>query len=311
VARTLLALLLMTAAAADAQSRDALQALDDCLARLDTGLDVGYAHIAARCPDLTPALAASPWAPWLPADWSRPDNQLSAAGLTELRTLLARATQPATARPSPPRTERLAAVLAAVTHRNEARDSWWLRFKEWLRQILAPQGRGDQGWLSRWLTRIRLSTAASELIAWGALALVVTLAAAILINELRIAGLGRSPATRRLAGESRRGVPLLTVEEIDRAAPRRQPGLLLEFIAQRLADQGRLPPARALTARELGRRARLPDESGRGRLAELVTVCERLRFSAEEVGAESLAAALHSGRQLLAMLDAAPAAQPA
>lgn len=311
MARTLLALLLMAAAAAGAQPRDALQALDDCLGRLDTELDVDYAHIAARCPDLTPALTASRWAPWLPADWRRPDNQLSAAGLTELRTLLARAAQPATARPSPPRTERVAAVLAAVTRNNEARDSWWMQFKDWLRRILAPRGPGDQGWLARWLARIRLSAAASELIVWAALALVVALAAGIVINELRVAVRGRAPGTRALAGEGRRGVPLLTLEQIDRAAPGRQPALLLELIAQRLADQGRLPPARALTARELGRRARLPDEVGRGRLAELVTVCERLRFSAEEVGVQSLAAALRSGRQLLVMLDAAPAAQPA
>jgi hypothetical protein len=311
VARTLLALLLMAAAVACAQARDALQAIDDCVARLDTGLDVGYARIAERCPDLKTALTQSPWAPWLPADWSRPDNELSAAGLTELRTLLVRAARPDVARPSRPRVEHLAAVLAAVTRSDAARDSWWLRFKQWLRGILAPQAPGNDGGLRRWLERINLSSAASELIVGVALALVVALAAGIVLNELRIAGfLGqRERVRRRLAPDPWRGRPCATLEEIERAAPGRQPGLLLELIAQRLAEQDRLPPARALTARELGQRASLPDEVGRGRLAELVAVCERVRFSAEEVSAGSIAAALRSGRLLLAMLAAAPAAR--
>jgi hypothetical protein len=74
----------------------------------------------------------------------------------------------------------------------------------------------------------------------------------------------------------------------------------------RLAAGGRLPPARALTARELERRARLPGEVARARLVELVGVCERVRFSAERVSAASRAAALQSGRLLLASLEGAP-----
>ena len=66
--RALLALLLAAALPPCAQARDALEAIDDCVARLDTELDVGYARIAARCPDLTAALAESSFAPWLPAD---------------------------------------------------------------------------------------------------------------------------------------------------------------------------------------------------------------------------------------------------
>src|SRR5262249_14392090 len=46
VTRTLIALLLAAALAAGAQARAPLQVLDDCVARLDSELDVGYAHIA-------------------------------------------------------------------------------------------------------------------------------------------------------------------------------------------------------------------------------------------------------------------------
>jgi hypothetical protein len=314
VKHVLLALLLLAAAPPCARARDAVQAIDECVARLDTALDVGYARIAERCPELTPALSQSRWAPWLPADWQRPNNQLSATGLTELRALLVRATAPSVAARAPPRTERVAAVLAAATHSDANEGNWWLRFKDWLHRILASRTQADSGWLSRLLAEINLSGGTVQLIGWGAFALVVALAGGILLNELRIAGVlgrgaGRASGAAAPAARSRQG---LTLTEIDRAAPDEQPALLLELIAMRLAAQERLPPARALTARELGRRARLPDESARVYLTELVNVCERVRFSGQRVAGASLAAALRSGRALLAALDASPCApQPA
>jgi hypothetical protein len=314
VARALLAPLLAAALLPCAQARDALQAIDDCVARLDSDLDVGYARVAARCPELTPALGESSFAAWLPADWKRPDNQLSAAGLSELRAQLARESARGEAPRPQPRTERVAAVLAAVTHGADAGSvSWWQRFKDWLRRILATRAEADSGGLSRWLAGIELSTATTQLITWAALAAAVALAAGILINELRIAGILRARTTRPQpgGGEFARGGSAATLEQLASTAPEQQPALLLELIAVRLAALQRLPPARALTARELEREARLPEESARARLVELVTVCERVRFSDEPVSAASLAAAVRGGRALLGTLAGAPLAAPA
>jgi hypothetical protein len=313
VAHALLALLLAAALVPCAQARDALEAIDDCVARLDTELDVGYARIAARCPDLSAALGESSFAPWLPADWKRPDNQLSAAGLSELRAQLARESARGERRPAL-RTEHVAAVLASVTHGGDAGGrSWWQRFKDWLRGILTTRAQADSGWLRRWLAGIRLSTATTQLITWAAFAVVVALAAGIVINELRIAGVLRGRATQPQphGADVPRGGSAPALAEIERAVPEQQPALLLELIAARLAAQQRLPPARALTGRELEREARLPEESARARLVELVTVCERVRFSGERVSAASLAAAVRGGRVLLAALDAAPLAERA
>ena len=315
MARALLALLLAAALLPCAQAHDALAVIDDCVARLDSELDVGYARIAARCPDLPAALAESSFAPWLPADWKRPDNQLSAAGLSELRAQLAREGGRSETRRPPPHTERVATVLAAVTHGADAGHiSWWQRFKDWLRSILTTRAQTDSGWLRRWLAGIEVSKATTELVTWVALAVVVALAAAIVINELRIAGVLRGHTTRSQSrgGDFARGESAATLEQLERAAPEQQPALLLELIAVRLAALQRLPPARALTARELERAARLPGESGRARLAELVTVCERVRFSGREVSAASLAAAVRGGRELLgALAGASLAAQAA
>ena len=310
MARALLALLLAAALVPCAQARAALEAIDDCVARLDTELDVGYARIAARCPDLTAALGASSFAPWLPADWKRPDNQLSAAGLSELRAQLVREGGRGDNRRPAPRSERVASVLASVTHGDAASIGWWQRFKDWLRRILTTRAQTDSGWLRRWLAGIELSTSTTQLITWTAVAVVVALAAGIVINELRIAGVLRSRTTRSQprAGDSHHGGAAAALEDIERASPEQQPALLLELIAARLAALQRLPPARALTGRELEREARLPEESGRSRLVELVAVCERVRFSGEPVSAVNLAAAVRGGRALLATLTDAPLA---
>ena len=310
--RALLALLLAAALPPCAQARDALEAIDDCVARLDTELDVGYARIAARCPDLTAALAESSFAPWLPGDWKRPDNQLSAAGLSELRAQLVRESGGGDNRRPAPRSERVASVLASVTHGDAASIGWWQRFKDWLRRILTTRAQTDSGWLRRWLAGIELSRSATRLITWASFAIVVALAAGIVTNELRIAGVlrGRRARSQARSADVSRGGSAAALEEIERAAPEQQPALLLELITARLAALRRLPPARALTARELERQARLPEESGRARLAELVTVCERVRFSGAAVSSASLTAAVRGGRALLAALATAPLALP-
>jgi hypothetical protein len=163
----------------------------------------------------------------------------------------------------------------------------------------------------RWFASIDLSRNVAEIITWTALALIVALALMILLNELRIAGVlkGREPPTRGQASASAR--EQMSLEEIERAETSQRPGLLLNLIATRLAEEDRLPPARAFTARELTLRARLPDKIARQQLAELASVCERVRFSGASVPEQSVAAALRSGRGLLASLDAAVAAAPA
>jgi hypothetical protein len=305
MSRWLLALVLAAAGLPDAKAHDALGAIDACLRQLDRGLDVGYRRIAARCPDLTPSLMQSQWAAWLPRDWSQPENLLSADGLTELRALLTR--EPIWAPDGrAPRVARVAAVLATLTQADQPRGGWWARFRQWLREALTPPPqRADQGWLRRMIAEAGLSQAVWEGIAWGALLLVIALAGAVVVNELRVAGLlkggHRAPGSARAAPRLPAAV---TLRDLEHASPLRQPTLLLELITTRLAQQDRLPPARALTVHELTRAARLPEESDRERLRELAAACERVRFSDREPAPQTLAAALARGRELLAALEA-------
>jgi hypothetical protein len=305
--RCLLALLLTVCGTAPVAAADnVIAVIDGCIHRLDPAVDVGYAHIAERCPDLASTLTSSRYAAWLPPDWNKPENELSVGGLVELRRLLSHSELPPTVRA--PRVARLAGVLNELHRNDTGQGSFWARFKQWLREIFMPQpGAEDQGWLERLIGGLDLSQTVLRASVWGAVFLVLLLAGAVIVNELRVAGWWRSGPRRRRhepggAGVGR-GAPSL--DDVERARADVQPHLLLQLIIRRLTEQKRLPPARALTLSELERAARLSDERDRERLAALTAACERARF-AEHVGAPLLMAALARGRELLGSLETPP-----
>src|SRR5215467_12922081 len=185
--RALLALLLALAAA-PAPAREAVSALDACIAQLAPGLEAGYERIAARCPDLAAALAQSPWAAWLPRGWDEAGNNLSAASLRELRTLIVRESRrgPGADVPQP---SHVAAVLAALAPAPRNARTWWERFTGWLREMLSVRETSTSpGWLARVLDAFKSRPAFVRMLSLSALALVGLLAAAIVVSELRCAG---------------------------------------------------------------------------------------------------------------------------
>jgi hypothetical protein len=304
--RALLTVLLL-AAALPCLARDAVQAIDQCLGKLDPAVDVGYARIAERCPDLTAALSGTAW---LPADWRRGDNQLSASGLADLRVLLVRESTRQPARAVNPSTEALRGVLAALTQESHTNEGWWSRFKQWLHRVMSTQQQADRAWLVRWLQGLELSQGWTALLSWGALAAVIVLCLWILAQELRAAGVFAARAPRHTAPASRHQTAGASPADSAVVAGREQPALLLQLIATVMAARALLPPARALTARELAQRAQLADPAARAQLLQLVEVCERIRFADEDVGEKARALALAGGRALLASIGAAAAGAP-
>ena len=305
--RALLALLFLISVTPLAAASEALAEIDACIDKLDAGLDVGYQRIAERCPALPAALKDSSFSAWLPHDWDRPGNQLSRRGLADLKGLLVRESRRA---PSGPELSVAAvpSILAAIGKVDQPR-SLWQRFRAWLNRLLRPPAQSRQeSWLQRLFAGAEIPVLAWRVITWAALAVVVALAAAIVLNELRVAGVFRA---RRSAGATT-GVPpqarRTTLEEIAQGNLAQQARLLLELIAARLAEQARLPPPRALTVRELTGAASLADPRDRARLTDLAVACERLRYSDRELDQPVLERALEAGRELLSALDAA--AQP-
>ncbi len=308
--RLLLALVLVLAAMPVVAARDALSAIDSCLKQLDPSLDVGYEKIAARCPELAPALRASPWASWLPRNWDKPGNDLSDQGLTELRTLIVRESQ-RRAGIGALHIAGVTSVLAALSAGEPQPTGWWERFKAWLHGILEARAAADtDGWLARLLGTAQLSERVVRLIIVAVCAVLVVLAGAVVLNELRLAGWlrrrGEHGAGTAVDGGAT-GTGVSDLGQIEAAAEESRPRLLLELVVRRLYDRGLLPPAGALTVQELLRSARLTDRADRERLRVLAAASERLRFSNRVPEPEALGAALAGGRELLTALAAASA----
>ncbi len=292
-------------------------AIDSCIGRLNPETDIGYERIAARCPDLARRLDAAGLSGWLPRDWKKTGNDLSSDGLRELGNLLAledRDSAVSSARAHRPNVSHLPAVLAGFAGADAAEGrGWWARTKAWLRDVFEHREEEDDSWFSRVVGRNGLSQAVIELVSYIALALVVVLALVIVANELRVDGalgrfLRRSVIRRRVpvpVEAELESASVLTWEEVHQAAPAQRPRMLLELIASRLTEEGRLPESRGLTVRELARLARLPDEADRRRLAELAQMSERVRFSNEPVPDTAVAAVLEDGRLLLERISVA------
>lgn len=312
---TALCLVLAAPASAATSSEAARVAIDSCIRKLNPEIDIGYDRIAARCPDLARHLEESGSSVWLPRDWKRRANDLSAGGLRELEDLLARQSSDTAASDAGSHklsTDHLPAVLASLAGDGAAgRNGWWARAKAWLRDVFERREEEDD-WFSRVVGRSGLSEAVIELISYAALAMVVVLAGVIVVSELRVdKGLGRLwhrfARQRRVQISDARpesNTDSWTWTDVQKAAPSQQPRLLLELIASRLTAQGRLPQTRGLTVRELTRAARLRDAVDRERFAELARVCECIRFSNDQASSEAITAALNGGRALLTQMNA-------
>ncbi|HKT72815.1 MAG TPA: DUF4129 domain-containing protein [Steroidobacteraceae bacterium] len=276
-------------------------ALESCIRRLDSRVDVGYDRISARCPELTHHLEQSGWAAWLPRGWKEPGNDLSAGGLAELRDLgtAEAARTPAAAYPD---VARLGAVLTDIRKRSLQTQSGWEALKAWLRAaIKSREDEPADGWLSRMVARAGAGRTAIRLIAyltWGA---VVLMALIIVANELRVSGVLSKSRGRRLRSreEVEPAAGAMSWERIQSAALGEQPRLLLQLVLRRLFSENRLPAPGALTTRELTRAARFAEATDRERLLQLASVAEAVRFSEQPVDAQRLANAVQVGRELL------------
>jgi hypothetical protein len=287
-----------------------LQAIDACALKLNPDIDIGYDRVAARCPALVRRVSESGVSAWLPRDWQRAGNDLSAGGLRELRQLLASELTAVggDGRSRAPGVGRVHDVLASLARSDGERSGWWARTKAWLRSVFAPgEPAAEEGWLARMVGESGPSQAVIEIVSYVALGLVAVLAVVIVGNELR-AGEVFGGLRRRLAvladvpvAPEREG---LTWGDVERAPVLRRAGLLLELLVAQLAEGARLRSARGLTVRELTRTAQLEDEADRERLLGLARTAERVRFAGVEVSGGEIAAAVEGGRVLLERIGA-------
>jgi hypothetical protein len=298
----LLLLLTSTVTPAATTPREALEVIDACAQRLNPDSDTGYDRVVVRCPNLAQRLNESGLSVWLPREWQRSRNDLSAGGLRELSRLLERELTP-NQQQGAPAVERVPAVLASLERTDPQRSGWWGRTRTWLRNLFETPATGsDEGWVNRMIGQSGLSQTVIELVSYVALTFVVLLAIAIIANELHVSrvwgGLRRRLAI--LSDAPAEPPPrMLSWEDVQRAARPQRAGLLLELLAAHL-----LEAPRGLTVRELARTAQLAREEDRSLLTMLAETAERVRFSNTQVSDEALGRALEGGRLLLERIRA-------
>ncbi len=282
------------------------KAIDVCTPRLDAQVDVGYERVAALCPDLARTLEQSGVEQWLPQGWKETRNNLSVGSLNELRAVVER--ELATQAPAhKPRVERLNEVLVSLGDQHRQGSGTWLRFKKWLRDLIDRRDRaGNEDWFDHMVSRVGISDAIVEIVTYVALGAMVLLALIVVLNELKAAGLlgRRARAAADASADnplSVRAVP--TFAEIERAPLIERPRMLLELIASRLTAVKRLPPAGAMTVRELARSVQLDGALDRERLSNLALTAERARYAESGVPADALESAYEQGRELLSSVE--------
>jgi hypothetical protein len=144
----------------------------------------------------------------------------------------------------------------------------------------------------------------------GLVLTVMVLAAALVISEMRAAGLflrrrsNDSPAQRYEPGSDTPRPEAM----LDTAPLTEKPAILLRLLVNGLSGKGRLREERHLTHRELIGRAVLDDDSQRERFARVAGLAEGLLYGPKAPSLESIEGIVVDGRELLAQIERSSAA---
>jgi hypothetical protein len=281
------------------EDRSARQVLDECIEA--TAPDViGLSALEEKCPGLEQALTDLGLAAFI-ADWQR--DSIGVYGLMSLRSVADRYSEPPAAREV--QVESLQPILDQLKEPVQAEQAptWLERFRRWLRNLMGKKDADTDSWLSRWLDGYTLSETAQKILVYGSLILVVLLAVAVIVNEVRVARKHRRKKDR-MEASGVAGVTALAARslDLDAAARSERPSILLQMLVATLVKSGRLQAERSLTHRELTVRARFDDASQRESFRRVAQLAERIVYGGDEAPAE-LDDVVQAGRALHSQLS--------
>lgn len=277
----------------------------------------GLEQLETLCPGLTQALSELGLTQQIGEEWRGRLNPLALGQLADLRRFYE-----GEPRFEAPRVDSLAAMVSAL-HVQNAPQSWWQRFKSWLRSLLRQDevpSSADFGWLERLLSHLKLNPWLARAVGYTTIGLVIALALWIVWRELRQANV--FTRYRRTSSGIERTVwtPLASAADVragdlDTLPLWERPSMLLQLLVQALRQSNRLGLERALTFRELSERARLDDDLQRARFERITRLAERQRYGARSQppspgSDEQLRETLADGLSLYAQLRATAGAHP-
>jgi len=297
---------------ADARADEIGRRLDRCLGTLNTGAEPvpPYRRLILEevCPGLAQSVAALPAAGSL----SQPlDLQTTPDQLRDLRALLGSFRGP------PASVVRFDFValpeLLARTLEVEPQPpvSWWQRFKDWLAQKLGGSGESDFRWLTQFLNSLDPPEWLADLILRASVAVILLLALAVVVNELRTANLSswlqrRSRIQRAGRVPAAAGAAKLAWKDVTNLPPAQQPAALLRLVLQEMIGRGLLPEDQSLTNSEMLERLGAAARAHAAAFAELAAAADAVLFGDRMVEAAQLAP-LHQAAQAIVGTPAAGA----
>ena len=287
------------------EDRSARQVLDDCIESVEADV-IGMAALEEECPGLEQALIDLGLDPFI-ADWQW--DSIGVYGLMSLQSVEQRYSEPPADRAAVP-VDGLQSILDELKQPEQAELplTWFERFKRWLRNFFGKQDAATDSWLSRWFEEHTLSETARNILFYGPMILVVALAIAVIVNEVRVARRGRRKRDRTQAS-SADGMPLDALArslDLDAASRSERPSILLQMLVATLVKTGRLQAERSLTHRELTARAKFDDSSQRENFRRVAQLAERIVYGGDEAPAE-LDEVVQAGRALHSQLTGATA----
>ena len=268
--------------------------LERCLGALDASVEPlpPYRRLILEevCPGLARAVAELPEADSLspPLDQQTTPNQLQ-----DLRALLVAYRSP------PASVERFDfAGLPELLARTLAVEptppvSWWQRFKDWVAKKLRGSSPSDFRWLTEFLESLDPPDWLADLVLRASIAVVLLLALAVVVNELRAANLSswlqrRSRAQRTSHMAVTNGPAGLTWKDVASLPPGQQSAALLWLVLQELIGRGLLPDDLSLTNREMLARLGTAARVHEAPFAELAAAADAVLFGNRAVVAAQL-----------------------
>jgi hypothetical protein len=282
------------------EDRSARQVLDECIESVEADV-VGMPALEAQCPGLEQALIDLGLDPFIP-DWQW--DTIGPYGLISLRSVADRYNEPPAAREV--QVGSLQSIIDELKQPAQAEQplTWLQRLERWLRNLMGQRDSATDSWLSRLFDEYSLSETAQKILFYGAVSVVVLLALAVIVNEVRVARRGRRKRDRTQAS-SADGTSVDAFArslDLDAAARNDRPSILLQMLVATLVKTGRLQAERSLTHRELTARARFDDSSQRENFRRVAQLAERIVYGGDDAPAE-LDDVVQAGRALHSQLS--------
>ena len=302
-------LLVLLGLAADAplqaDSPSARTLIHDCAQRAKASLR-GIEALRAACPAIGTAIEDLGLVAVLPADWKA---RVSPRAMADWSALANRYAEPALSPLPPPSSLR---TIAMQLRPPPMPATWWERFKTWV----ASWPSAAPGRWPDWL-RFLPSWRPGASLLYGLMCLAMIAAAAVVVIELRAAGV--FGAGQRRTRPPRRSVTALpaTAEEpigpadVDGAPEHLRPVVLLRLLVAALTRSHRLGHDRDLTCRELIKAAHLDTTEQLETFATVALLAEQVLYGDPRHAPLPLNdAVMGNARGLYGQLLAAPAEEP-